>query len=140
MMIMSKLTKIEYGEDAKITLENVTMEQAQDIIANFVEVINPEPEIIYDKFANLYLENTNNLYNGDEMLVDENNRAYIMAQTWVDCPKCGEKYATKERSYNSYTRCQECDRKLFMKYANKGKLNDFGCYFEATTLLEEKGK
>ena len=101
---MSKLTKIEYGEDAKITLENVTMEQAQDIIASFVEVINPEPEIIYDKFANLYLENTNNLYNGDEMLVDENNRAYIMAQTWVDCPKCGEKYATKERSYNSYTR------------------------------------
>lgn len=156
----NKLSKLVFENDdgGKLTLEGIAYDNDKiDIIVKAFNSLGNQ-QVTVDDIIMPKTYKSVNLLNGatlnnflekyisrhkdtSDIMIDENNRGYILAQTYVDCPSCGMSEQQSVRSYNSFTKCTSCNTKLFMRYANAdASKNDSGDYFVADTLYIEKGK
>lgn len=70
----------------------------------------------------------------------EPKNVFNRVKVYLNCPKCGKEADVTTYESNSYTKCPDCESKLFNTYATDASLtpDEDGYVYMATTLLKPK--
>lgn len=70
----------------------------------------------------------------------EPKSVFNRVKVYINCPKCGKETDCTTYEGNSYTKCPDCESKLFNTYATDASLtpDEDGYVYMATTLLKPK--